>query len=187
MAFSTEKICIEEVSFEDYQRLKARQRLRPPQRPKGNTLYGEITETISITPERLSRDVLENLQDFQRVNGLYRHKEESGFSFLRRFAVYTPSGFKEDGYCSPQALSVIIREGRGIDLVLKGRSSTNSQEKHFYRILGESLVLVQVQVPIHMWVHYKFRKNSGHGFNRLEATFVMPDRAVKGEQAKRNS
>ena len=187
MVFRTEDICIEEVSFEIYCHIKTRQFLKPPREAKNNTLYGKITQTISTTPERMSRDILESLLSFQRVKGLEAVREEEGNIFLRRFVVYSRDVFKNPSYSFPSNLSDIIKQGRGIDLILKGGSSKGSQEKHFYRSVGESLVLVQAYIPQYRWVHYKFRKQSGSGFTRLEAAFLMPDSLVQLERARRAS
>lgn len=186
MALRTEEICIEEISFEDYQRIKTRQYLKPPRQARNNTLYGQITQTTSTTPERIARDILEDPEAFNRINCLRRIEGAGGF-FLRRFVVYNSTGFVNQDYATPSSLSDLIRQGRGIDLLLRGSSSQDAQERHLYRIAGDNLILVKIAVPKDRWVHYKFRKNSGSGFTRLEAAFLMPDNLVQLEMARRKT
>jgi hypothetical protein len=180
MILDKKKICIEEISLDEYSLLKRKQKLRPPfnEKTQKNTIYGIINQTIEMTVERLAKEIAENWDAFRRINQLRRVQEENAKYYLKRSKKETVDSLAKDIY-----------DGRGIDLIFSGSSITKNREAHFYRLIGNQAVLVEIKVPYSVLKQgvYTFRRSSPKEYSRLFATYVMPQQDIQREYHKRRN
>lgn len=187
-----DKICLEEVSFQEYQQIKARQKLKPNSEEDPKAIYGVILDEISFSIGNFARQIDENLDFFKKISRLQIRAEESGIIMLDRIKIYFDNGKKiEKLYESASELERMIRNGRGIDLWLKGinKNMVRNPERHYYRTRGENIFLVEVQIPYSALETgtYRFTRKNTAKYSRLKATSKMPSQEITPQFIQRRT
>ncbi len=188
MTIDRTKISIRECSFEEYEKAKKYQRLKPPEDRESNTIYGLIEEE-SLSINSLAKQIDDSLNLLKIIKKLEPRPEEAGNVFLRRIPIYENlKGEIKKLYSNTTELGRLIKEGRGIDLIFL--TENNESEIHYYRTRrGENVFLVETKVPKSVLEKniYRFTRATKDPYSVLKATSQMPKQEIKLQYLKRRS
>jgi hypothetical protein len=169
-------IFITEVSREEYQQRKRKQRLKPTTTEKMETIFGIIPVDVSYSIGNFCRQVDESLEFFRKINRLSPKVKRNGRVVFEREAIYLKKDHKKL-YSGLADLEGMIRRGRGIDLIfddeeIPEEDEEEKSERHFYKLKGDNVLLVEIRVPYSVLSNglYRFTRTTKDAYSLLKAT-----------------
>jgi hypothetical protein len=190
MFLDRHKISLGEITFDEYCEIKRTQELKCLSKPEAGAIYGVILEGVSASVGSFARGIDQNLDMFRKINRLIVTKEKTGTVFQKRKKIYSSStedAKEEKLYYNSSNLERMIKEGRGIDLIFKGQ--TTNPEKHFYRLMGNNVVLVEIHIPYRVLAQglYQLKRLTGEDYSKLKATSMMPKQEIILQELQRRT